>query len=127
MPSMQRKKYTVNVTPRAEEDLERLTDWWLLEKENPLIAQNIHDSFWDKALTLEDRAYLYRVPWDTHPQLADLDYHLFTFNAKYHAVMLYRIDEATNTVHVQFVCDSRENKIVTEMIEIAKKTNLLNL
>ncbi|VBB07175.1 Hypothetical protein LUCI_2419 [Lucifera butyrica] len=128
MPSIrQRKKYTVNITPRAEADLERLTDWWLFEKQNPSIAEKIHNSFWDKAITLQDRAQLYRIPWDTHPELADLDYHLFTFNPKFHAVMLYRIDEVINTVHIQFVCDSRENNILSEMIEEAKKTKILKL
>ena len=111
----------------AESHLDRVTDYWLYDMQNPKIAEIIHTDFWDKVYTLETRAKMYRVQWDTHPQFAEFDYHLFKFSPKYHAAMLYRIDNEKNIVYVEFVCDLREYEILTEMAEAASKLRSLGL
>lgn len=99
-------KYRVNVTPNALANAKAIMDFYVNQMEHPPAAQDFLAAFEAKLPILAETPYLYPIPSNL-PNFASLGYHRATLY-KHHA-MLYLVDDKTETVHVIYVVDTRQN------------------
>ena len=103
--------YNLIVTPQALEGLDAVKfDFWLGKMSNPLVADRIHNWFWDIALPkIAQNPFSCGEPWDNLPVLAKAGYRRVLYNDYYIAV-LYRI-YSNDDVVVDYVYDQRQKKV----------------
>ncbi len=102
--------YTVIVTPEALQNLDKITiDYWLDKMGNPTVAGIIRHEFWQAIPKIEENPFAFGQPWANLPMLAEEGYRRALFS-DYHTAILFRVDEDSKTVSVEYVYDTKQKR-----------------
>lgn len=102
-------QYNLIVTPEALQELDDLKfDYWVGKMRNKVVADRIHNWFWDTMPKIEENPFSYGEPWDNLPILAKAGYRRALYN-DYHVAVLFRL-YPNNTIVVESVYDQRQKR-----------------